>query len=335
MNKRAAVTNTIPLPWHPFALACSSSFSKESRLAISSFEETNNNFIKIYRIVGPSFISESTLDFTLPQTCCRFSPAGRPDSSDLLISGGDNIRVWQTEINGSKLLNDIEVHIGEPITCLDWSLYEESLVLAGSTDATATAVDLTSGQTVARIIAHDHPIHDISFCGASSNFITAGFDGSLRFFDLRDLQSSFIYYQTAMPLMRASVSPLESYKMATFSKNSNFVTIIDARRPGVPCAVCSIHKSPVTSIGWSKIQTDMIYSSDSSGTFATSFVQNDELEMDSNIWYETENPIEFFHIGQGIIAMAIDKRVDVIDGFKCPTQKRNSRLNEFRMDFDL
>lgn len=325
----ATLMNSIPLQWKPFALAYTSPFSQENRLVVSSFETEKKNAIKVFRIVGPSIISESSTTLTFPQTCVRFSPNGSRDASDIFISCGDNLKVWQASLDGVNLTNEIVLNnTNDPITCADWSLYEESLALAGASDATATAVDLSTGQAVARIIAHDHPVLDISFCGPSSTFITAGFDGSLRFFDLRDLQSSFIYYQTSMPLLRATVSTMDCNKVATFSKNSTSVTIIDSRRPGVPCAIANGHSSSVSCIGWSKLQPDTIFSSDISGALISSNIVDDSLSMDCYSKYNSNGAIESFVVGQNVISLAKGTSIEVLGGF---ISSHNSKPNLMKM----
>ena len=311
--QETTAATSISFDWRPFAVAYSSSFSRVSRFAACSFEDSPEscNFLHLYRVVGPSFVSDGSARLKMPQTSCIFNPIGSQADCDDLITVGDQLRVWRADSGRAELRDAINVNeTSDPITCIDWSIYEEALVIVGSTSAMATAVDLYSGQTAARIIAHDHPIHDISFCGGSSNFVTAGFDGSIRFFDLRDLQTSFIYYQTSMPLMRVEISPTDSFMIATFAKDSSSATIIDARKPGVPYAVSNRNKAPISCIKWSKIQNNIIYTSDFSGAFVQSMAIDDVLEMESDVLLNVNKPIESFTLGEDVIALAIENRVD-------------------------
>ena len=319
--------NSLTFDWHPFGLAFSSPFARDSRLAVASFETNGNNFLSVFKIVGPSVIPEAEVLMKFPPTCAKFGPNGGQGDEDLLITCGDTLKVWETSSKGASTLSDISLNeTSDPITCADWSLYQDSIVLVGSTDATATAVDLNTQQIVARVVAHDHPVHDICFCGASSTFITAGFDGSLRFFDLRELQTSYIYYQTAMPLMRASVSPMETFKMATFAKDSKTVVIIDSRKPGVPVAMMTRHEGSVTCLGWSKLACDRIYTTDDKGSMKLGTISSDSLDMEADNWWKSDEPIESFSIGQGIIALSRGKQVDIVEGLKPAVSKLSKFL---------
>jgi hypothetical protein len=55
----------------------------------------------------------------------------------------------------------------------------------------------------------------------------------MHFFDLRNLMANSVYYQTAMPLQRVAVSPIDRTKLATFSKDSKTVAAIDSKSPGM------------------------------------------------------------------------------------------------------
>lgn len=306
---------SVALEWHPFGLAFSSPFSQESRIAVTSFETSGSNFLQLFRVVGPSVISDGRCETRFPQTCVRFSPGGGEGAQDLAVTCGDSLKVWRVEPGSASLAGDVVLsETPDPLTCVDWSLYDDSVVLTGSTDATATAVDLARGQVIARIIAHDHPVHDVCFCGASSTFVTAGFDGSLRFFDLRDLQTSLIWYQTAMPLMRACVSPLDASRAAVFAKGSRSVVVIDARRPGVAAATIEGHDAPVTCIGWSKLGSGGLYSSDESGGIFLGDLSSGALDVMTRKWWAASaGPVESFAIGQGVIAAAIGNHVTLIE----------------------
>lgn len=300
------------IPFEPFRIVWSSPFSAETRIAVSSYNKSLTNELKILKFTEDSIVNESEVKLTYPICDLKFSPSGSKDSVDRLISCGDNLKLWQVLSDKCQLVSDIPTSTEKvPLTTLDWSTFQESLVLVGGADGAATAVDASCGQIVARIIAHDHPIHDICFCGATPTFITASFDGSLRFFDLRDLQSSFIYYQTSMPLMQIDVSPFDSNYIASFSKDSPAVTIIDTRHPGIPVYVCEFEESPVTCIGWSKgAQNSIVWSNRESNLLAADLA--DSMRPPAQAVYNTEAPIECFSIFQNLIGMTLSNKVDVI-----------------------
>jgi WD repeat-containing protein 68 len=310
--------SSIQLDWPAFALSMSSPFSQETRLAVASFNRSRSNVLRVYRLVGPSLIAEGKALLEFPQTSCQFAPhpnLGGP-TDDILVSVGDSLRLWDVSSSGLQLLSDILVNAtADPLTCSDWSPYERSIVVAGSTDGTAAAIDLTENDVVTRVIAHDHPVHDISFADAAT-FVTAGFDGSVRFFDLRDLQSSFIFYQSSFPLMRARVSPSDGTKIAAFSNESKTIVMIDSRRPGVPCALGSSRPGELTGIGWEKLGIQQVYASDSTGMVQIATLQPDIPRLEEQGWYKAADPVESLAVGQGVIAIAHGSKVDIVEGFK-------------------
>ncbi|OHT08459.1 WD repeat-containing protein LWD1-like protein [Tritrichomonas foetus] len=306
------ITHSCIMPFEPFRIAWSSPFSAETRLAVGSFEKSNVNFMKIIKFVGPSAINESEIRLPYPVCNIKFCPHGINDNSDRMITCGDNLKLWQISTDSVQLVSDVQTSPKKiPLTSFDWSIFQENLVLVGGTDGAATAVDVGTGQIAARIIAHDHPIHDISFCGTSPTFLTASFDGSLRFFDLRDLQSSFIYYQTAMPLMRIEVSPYDSNLIAMFSRDSQAVTVVDTRHPGVPVNTCEAGDSPITCIGWSKLQPNLLFWSTRDCCLCNATL-GEAMAPQANVLQRTSAPIECFANGHSVLAETLANRVDII-----------------------
>ena len=313
MQRKIMTTHSCIMPFEPFRLAWSSPFSSETRLAIGSFDKSPTNFLKIIKFVGPSAINESEIALPYPICSLKFCPQGSNNASDKLITSGDNLKLWQILQNGQiQLVSDIATSPSKiPLTCFDWSIFQESLVLVGGTDGAATAVNVANGQIAARIIAHDHPIYDISFCAANPTFLTASFDGSLRFFDLRDLQSSFIYYQTSMPIMKIEVCPFESNYIALFASNSQVVTVIDSRHPGVPIHTCEAGPSPITCIGWSNINANSIFWSTDDCCLCSTFL-NEAMSPPANILQRTNDKIQWFSASHNLLAESLSNRVDII-----------------------
>jgi hypothetical protein len=198
---------------------------------------------------------------------------------------------------------------------MDWSPFERAIVVAGSTDATAAAMDLNEADVVTRVIAHDHPVLDVCFADAAT-FTTAGYDGSMRYFDLRDLASSFIFYQAPLPLMKVRVCPTDHTKIACFSSKSRAIVVIDSRRPGVPCATCTDATGTLTGIGWEKLGSSHLYATDTAGTVLLANLENQVPRMASQLWYKGEASIESLAMGQGVIAVAHGQKVDIVEGFK-------------------
>ena len=321
---RLVTTHSYTVPFQPFCLSWSSVFSQENRLAVSSYDKQIPNHIKIFRFVGPSVFNECEVQIPYPQTDLMFSPCGSQDQSDFLLSCSENVKLWRVNSDGLSLQAEIAVsEPKDPVTCVDWSSLEPNIVLSGGVDATATAIDMSSSQIIARIIAHDHAIHDISFCGASPTFVTCSFDGSLRYFDLREPHSSYIYYQTAQPLLRLAVSPVDTNFVAVFSKDGESVTVIDTRKPGVPCHVCR-SDGVVSCVEFSRTQRGLLYFSDVLGHLSACELTDGVLAGDITASTQGDAPVEAFSMGNDVIAQSIGHKVEVIK--QTSASQRNSAL---------
>ena len=297
---------SIPIPYRPFGLNFSSPFSQDESVAITSFTKSESNFIKTFKIglCGPEAFVE--IPITFPQTRVMFSPTAQPEAN--LITSGDCLRIFTATDTSIDLITEISVNdSADPVTCFDWVPEDDTQIICGSTDATATAIDISTGQPTAKLIAHDHPVHDICYFGNASTFVTAGFDGSLRFFDLRDQMSSFIYFQTAMPLLRCCVCPPNL--VAVFAKDSLSATIIDTRRPCMPCGFGHQGTAQITGVAWSQIKPETIITSDANGLLA----ELDTTTGEDRVLIEgTGVPIESIALRNEKIALGYNQKVDVL-----------------------
>lgn len=61
-----------------------------------------------------------------------------------------------------------------------------------------------SGEVKTQLIAHDQEVYDVAFGKSVSIFASVGADGSVRMFDLRNLEHSTIIYEDSKskPLLR-------------------------------------------------------------------------------------------------------------------------------------
>jgi WD repeat-containing protein 68 len=300
-------------PWRPFQIAFSSTFAAQSRCAIASFAPSSSNFVHIVRLVGPSVIKEATVPVIFPQTHIQFSPLGSASNGTLMISTADCLRLWQVTTDSVSLATSIP-NDGpcEILTCADWSPLD-NMVIAGTTEGAVSMFDVTTLCPLSRIVAHDHQVHDVKFITASPTFVTAGLEGSIRFFDLRDLMSSFVYFQTAMPLLRLAVSPISTTKVATFSKDSRTVSIIDTRSPGMACNKVH-HTAKVTSIDWSSLVEDRLFSTDVAGNLMMSDLAEGVLDGESSLLYHAPGAIQNSAIALTGVALVTDTAVELVNG---------------------
>ena len=160
-----------------------------------------------------------------------------------------------------------------PLTSFDWNLVDPRLIITCSVDTTCTLWDVNrgSGVTKAQLIAHDNEVYDVKFISGEKNiFVSTSKDGSVRLFDLRDLEHSTIVFEepsaTALgnahassqkiggvesnPLVRLAPSHYDADHIAVLEANSSQIIILDLRYPGQPLTTLHNHKAAVNSIQW-------------------------------------------------------------------------------------
>ena len=131
---------------------------------------------------------------------------------------------------------------------------EPSYLCACSIDTTCTIWDLAVRKVKTQLIAHDKEVYDIVWSPRQAEvFATVGADGSLRMFDLRDLEHSTIMYETVAgggALLRLGWNKQDPNFLATFCQDSCKTAILDVRMPAV--AVCELgsHVTAVNGIAW-------------------------------------------------------------------------------------
>lgn len=85
-----------------------------------------------------------------------------------------------------------------------------------------------------QLIAHEnHAVYDISYENDQGRFATAGEDGTVRLFDLRDLNHSTIIYEAQRPLLRVAQNKLKPNELAVMEEDCKRVVLIDKRKPYV------------------------------------------------------------------------------------------------------
>ena len=105
-----------------------------------------------------------------------------------------------------------------------------------SIDHTCTIWDIQAEETKMQLIAHDKEVFDLAFAGTNPNiFASVGADpphgGSLRMFDLRNLEHSTIMYETNSPLVRLAWNAVDPNYIAVVGMDSSKAVIVDIRLP--------------------------------------------------------------------------------------------------------
>eukprot|EP00826_Nyctotherus_ovalis_P034580 TRINITY_DN2896_c0_g1_i3.p1 TRINITY_DN2896_c0_g1~~TRINITY_DN2896_c0_g1_i3.p1 ORF type:complete len:187 (-),score=33.05 TRINITY_DN2896_c0_g1_i3:207-767(-) len=121
-----------------------------------------------------------------------------------------------------------------------------------SIDTTCTLWDLSKQTIKTQLIAHEKEVYDFAFAPGVFTFATAGADGSIRQFDVRDLAHSNILYdnQNQVPFVRLVWNRTDPKLIATIMMDSNKVTILDIRFPSIAFQELSGHNAFVNSVSW-------------------------------------------------------------------------------------
>ncbi|XP_057971747.1 protein TRANSPARENT TESTA GLABRA 1-like [Malania oleifera] len=246
-------------PYPLYAMAFSSSASRtphHHRVAVGSFIEEYNNRVDVISFDDETLTLKPhpglSFDHPYPPTKLMF----RPNSSDILASSGDYLRLWEVRENSiepvSVLNNSKTSEFCAPLTSFDWNEVEPRRIGTCSIDTTCTIWDVERGAVETQLIAHDKEVYDIAW-GEAGVFASVSADGSVRMFDLRDKEHSTIIYESPQPdtpLLRLAWNKQDLRYMATILMDSNKVVILDIRSPTMPVAELERHRACVNAIAW-------------------------------------------------------------------------------------
>lgn len=187
----------------------------------------------------------------------RMANGGSSSANNTTSSSSGTSAATAAAAGGSKLNFNPTTHphltddFCEPVTSFDWNLDKPSMIAATSTDTTICVWDIIQSQLLVQLIAHDRPVYDCSFAPGESVFASCGADGSLRVFDLRQMENCTIVYEEgpAHPMLRVAWSRQSPYIAATIAETSR-VVIIDMRNPSTPVCLHANHSAPVNAIAW-------------------------------------------------------------------------------------
>ncbi|XP_019850450.1 PREDICTED: DDB1- and CUL4-associated factor 7-like isoform X2 [Amphimedon queenslandica] len=234
-------------PWVVYGMNWSFKPDKRFRLAIGSFIEDYCNKVQIVQLNEETgnFSHTATFDHPYPTTKIMWIPDMVGQLPDLVATSGDYLRLWR--INGSDVRQECMLNNSKnsefcaPLTSFDWNETDPNILGASSIDTTCTIWGLE--------------VHDIAFTRAGSGrdlFASVGSDGSVRLFDLRNLEHSTILYEEPkqQPLLRLSWNRQDPNYLSTFALDSHEVIIMDIRAPSTPVARLCNHRAPVNGITW-------------------------------------------------------------------------------------
>ncbi|ELP83988.1 WD repeat-containing protein, putative [Entamoeba invadens IP1] len=245
-------------PWTVYSVSWSNRLDKPRRIACTSFIDDYINHIQIIQFNPTTETLEkaSEIDQPYPPTKVMFMPPTQSTVPDLLMTSGDNLRIYEVSQDSSSLRLKTSLHPSTetfaPSTSFDWNTVNIDRVCSCSIDSCCSVWSVETGQLVKKLIAHDKEVFDVSFAANPDIFGTVGGDGSLRMFDLRALDHSTILYESQglVPLLRLEWNKVDPNFIATFAMDSDKVTIIDVRQPAVPYTHLKVHRNSVNAISW-------------------------------------------------------------------------------------
>ena len=235
---------------------------KGPRLAIGSFVEEYSNKVEILQHNADSLTFKSTFEHPYPTTKIDWIPDPHGTHSDLIGTTGDFLRLWEIDAEGKPKLkcllnNNKHSEFCAPLTSFDWNEQDPSLVGTSSIDTTCSVWDINTQQLKKQLIAHDKEVYDFAFAVRGINvFASVGADGSVRLFDLRQLEHSTIIYECneMTPLLRLRWNNIDPNYLATIMMDNSQVIILDIRVPAVPVANLEHRATPapgnVNAVSW-------------------------------------------------------------------------------------
>ncbi|CAG9315451.1 unnamed protein product [Blepharisma stoltei] len=307
-------------PWTVYSLSFSNSPSSPYRLAIGSFTETQHNSIQIIDKNSENYECKTQQEVTYPQTKILFSPDTSGAHSELFASVGDCLRIWQheTEISLKSTLVDIsKKDFPPPLTSFDWNSTDLTMIGTSSIDSTCAIWDIEREEVRAKMIAHDKEAYDIAFAQGVNIFATAGGDGSVRQFDLRNLESSTVLYerQDFYPCLRLAWSKLDPNYLATIVMDSSTVVILDIRNLSGPVTQLLGHNSCVNALAWSPVSGNQLLTG-SDDHQALIWEIKGQSQSSSPIYsYSIEseiNNVQRSHINPDWIALAYNRGLKIL-----------------------
>jgi len=251
-------------PWPSYALACSATKNPTLRLAVGSCVEQESNRVQVIEVNEESktFDLVAEAEHPFPPTKLMWNPPNLENDAlgqlDLLASVSTALNLWKMEDGQLQLIKEFanttqNAQNGAlpPLTSFDWNALNHHRIGTASVDTTCTIWNLEKQRIETQLIAHDKAVLDIAF-SQEFLFASVGADGSVRLFDLRNLEHSTIIYESTAPspLLRLAWNGINKNHIATIAMNAPGVIIVDIRRPSVALAALSSNDSYVNHVAW-------------------------------------------------------------------------------------
>jgi len=250
---------TYQAPWLIYGMCWSARPDHKFRLAVGSFLEDYTNKVGVVQLNEQTgeFVQRGEFKHPYPATKVMWIPDRTGTMSDLIGTTGDYMRLWEVDQNGEIQLkcllnNNKNSEFCAPLTSFDWNVTNPNIIGTSSIDTTCTIWDIEKQTAITQLIAHDKEVYDIAFARGTELFASVGADGSVRMFDLRNLEHSTIIYESPdmSSLLRLCWNKQDDYYLATISMDSSKAIILDIRVPSLPAAELQGHSTCINALAW-------------------------------------------------------------------------------------
>lgn len=266
------------------------------RLAISSLEKRLDNKIEILELFDNDLKKVFEMQTGYPCTKLLWRP-NKTKNSQLAFSS-DCIQIYDYSEEKKSLmfkakLNNMKSKYCGPLTSFDWNTANDSLLGTASVDTTCTIWDLNKLSIKTQLIAHDKEVFDVQFGKEENVFISGGADGSVRLFDLRNLDHSTIIYETkeSSAINKLAWNLQTPNLIAALSLDKNVIYIFDSRMNcNVSLDELKLHSEPVTGCVWAPDTPTQLCSVSEDCSVIISNVDS-EQSQNSNVSYMASFPI--------------------------------------------
>ena len=264
------------------------------RLAISSLEKRLDNKIEILELVDNELKNVYEQMVGYPCTKLLWSP--NENKSSLLAFSSDCIQIYDYSEEKQVLsfqarLNNVKSQYCGPLASFDWNTVNDALLGTASIDNTCTIWDLNKQTIKTQLIAHDKEVFDIQFGNDENTFISGGADGTVRLFDLRNLDHSTIIYENEGCINKLAMNLQVPNLIVALCLEKNVIYIFDSRmNSNVVMDEINLHKEPVTGCIWAPDNPTQLCSVSEDCNVIISNIGN-ELTQNNNVSYTAPAPI--------------------------------------------
>lgn len=276
----------LTLPQNTFAID-----ALGDRMIAGSFTKGLDNSIYIVDYNHSSLSLTGSISHGLPASKILCKPGqSTTEQNTLFASTATSLRIWRASDSSERKSTITPItqlctsHKLDAfaLTSFDWSSVTTTKIATSAADSSVAIWDLEREKLDTQMMAHDKSVMDVAFCTQTDKIITTvGDDGSLRLFDIRDLEHCSILLEDPNPFLRVKWSSGSHINhVAVMGLDSNIITIVDIRKSGEPACVINIGASAAESIAWCP-KSNLLAVGTSSG--ATLLCDTDQGEVVANL----------------------------------------------------